>query len=775
VPVYTAAVKSRDSAVAAFVLACWAAIYVPPLVAGRTLPARDVAATQIPWRMVWSEQVRAGHLPLWDPYSNQGRPLLANPNAMAAYPGTLLFLVCEPETAAAWHLAAHHLLLWLGCYLIARRSGASTGAAVLAATATATAGVAWSAVTFLNTQASLAWAALAVATVAPPPRNGMLRRSLLAGVALGLSFLAGEPVVAALAAIVWTTVVATTWRPFPVAAVPVAAGAACGIAAPVLLPLIAIYPDTMRAVLGVAPGALSADALAPRRWIELLLPSVLGPPLGDGDTGFWAAASFPWQRYFPLVFLGATPLLTLPFARRSGRRLGVWWALAATGVAGAALLGLPPLADVAAGLPGLGTVRYGIKLLLLVVLAMPPLVAAGYERLAAGSAACRRAVAGALLAVAAALAAAAIASPALPRAVLSRAYPESAAALGRTPDGRVREWVAADAAALALPAATLLVTGSAAPLIAATLLANVLSAGGLLAFDTSSRWSAPPALVSELPAGATVAAFATAAAPQEPPGAPALARFWSSRAALVPEYGTRWGLAYTLTRGPDGLEPARQDLLAAEAAHLAPDERARVAGALGAQAVIGDVPLAGGSSRRVDGVWLTELREPAPRVYLAQRELPCQGIPAAVRALAAGTFRPGVDAVTEGTGGAAELGGGSVVALGGPPHHRRYAVEAAAPGLLVVQQSFMRCWRARIDGRSATVEVANGAEIGVRVPAGAHTVEVLVDATPARIGLLGPLLVLAALAATRRAGASPGRPAASGAGGHSTPATRQAP
>jgi hypothetical protein len=754
------------------VLGCWLIVCLVPIFAGLTLPARDVAANQIPWRAVWREHVVAGQLPLWDELSNQGRPLLANPNAMAVYPGTVLFLLLSPETAATVHIVIHHLLLLLGCALLARRSGATAGAAVVAGAAVATSGVAWSSITFLNTQASLAWAVLAMTTAVPPP-DRPLQRSLLAGGALGLAFLGGEPVVAALGGIAWTVVVVSSWRPAPLRAVAVSAAAACAVAAPCLAPLVAIFPDTMRAALGVAPGALAADALAPRRWLELLLPNLLGAPLGDGATGFWAAAAFPWQRYFPLIFMGAVPLLLLPFARRRGRSLAAWWALAAAGLVGAVLLGFPRIATAGTGLPGGGTVRYGIKLLILVLLALPPLVAAGYERVG-GDARRRRRAALAMLAPATAVALLAAAFPALVRTVLGGFYPAAQAGLAQVGDGELRAALVGDAAALALPAGVLLVTAAPAPLTAAVLAAGVLSARGVLAFDDAERWRRPPTLVTELPAHATVASFSLAGTPASRPGNPALARFWSSRAALVPEYGTRWGIAYVLTRGPDGLEPAAQDLLAAEAAHLALPERVNVARALGAQAVITDEPLAGCGSRRADGVWLTLLDTPAPRAYLARRALPCQGIPAAVRMLASRSFRPGVDAVTEGTGGAAELGAGVVTSLAGPPHRHRYEVDAAAPGLLVLQQSFMRCWRARIDGVPALLEVANGAELGVRVPAGRHLVELGVDPTPARIGLLGPLLVVAALVATRRraAGSSAAPGDASDGAVHSTPATR---
>ena len=749
----------------------WTVVYLPPLIAGRFLPARDVAATQIPWRTVWREQVAAGTVPLWDPSSNQGRPLLANPNTMALYPGTLLFLALEPETAAAWHVALHHLLLLAACYLLARRCGAGPDDAALAAAVTGTSGIAWSLVTLVNSQASLAWGTLAVALAVPPPaRGGAPRRAVAAGAALGMAMLAGEPVIAALAAFSWTLVVAATWRR-SATALALAAAAAVAMAAPVLLPLLSVYPDTLRAVLGVAPGALAADTLAPRRWLELLFPHLLGAPLGDSTSGFWAAASFPWQRYFPLVFVGAVPLVALPFARRPTRGLWPWWTLAATGVGASALLGWPAAAHLAAGVPGLDAARYGIKLLLLLFFAMPPLIVAGFRQLAARPAVRRRAAAAVLL-IATAVATAGGLAPGRLRTALAHLYPASASAVGALTDERIGAVLAVDAAALALPAAALLATGAALPLCAAVLAANAVAGGSVLAFDETRRWREPPALARALPPRATIAVLAASAVPTDAPGNAALGRFWVSRAALVPEYGTRWGFGYALTRGPDGLEPIAQELLAAEASRLPAAERARVARALGALAIVGNEPIDGLPSRSVDGVWLVTLAEAASTAYMAQRALPCEGMPAVVRALAASEFRAGRDAAVAGAGGAAELGGGTVTELGGPPHRRRFAVTCGAPGLLVVRQSFMRCWRARVDGRAAAVEAVNGAQLGVRVPTGEHVVEIGVDPLPVRLGMVGPLLALVALAATRRrAAASPGRRDASGGEARSTPAT----
>ncbi len=244
---------------------------------------------------------------------------------------------------------------------------------------------------------------------------------------------------------------------------------------------------------------------------------------------------------------------------------------------------------------------------------------------------------------------------------------------------------------------------------------------------------------------------------------------------LVPETGTRWGVAYVLTRGPDGLEPVYQELLAGAAAHMGPAERARLAAALGANAVICASPLAGWHGATIDGVWAGTVEHPSPRAYLARRLLPADNMVAAATIMAAESFRPGEDAVAPGGGGAVAAGGGDVRELAGPPHDRRFDIAADGPGLLVVQQSFMSCWRARVDGRPAAIEPANGVCIGVRVPGGSHRVEVAVDLAPYRAGLAGPLLLLLFAALSRAAGSSRGRAASSGGAARTSPATPPAP
>jgi hypothetical protein len=164
-----------------------------------------------------------------------------------------------------------------------------------------------------------------------------------------------------------------------------------------------------------------------------------------------------------------------------------------------------------------------------------------------------------------------------------------------------------------------------------------------------------------------------------------------------------------------------------------------------------------------------------PRVYLARRTIAASGMPATVQALASPAFRPAVDAVVESGVGSVEYGGGAAALGAGPPHRLVVEFDAAGPGLLVVRQSFVKAWRAEIDGAAAAVEPVNGAHVGVRVPPGRHRATIRLDPRPYLLGAAGPLLFLAVWLLSLRGRSSTGRAAASDAPGRSSPASRPAP
>jgi hypothetical protein len=697
---------------------------------------------------------------------------------MAAYPGTLLFALLDLETAEFVHVALHHLLLLAGLYLLARQTGASSNAAAVAAATVGSCGVAWSATTFLNVLASLSWApwAVAIAAAAPPNSDAARRRAVGAGAVLGLCFLAGEPVVAALAALALAVCVIFGWSrshvPWALLAIP----AAAATAAPVLVPLLSLYPETVRGSLGMPPGALAADALAPRRLVELVLPNALGAPLGDAGDGFWAAPSFPWQRYYPNIFVGSLTMLLLPLAWRSRRTLRPWWSLVIGASAAAAALGVPAVGRLAEDLPGVTNIRFSIKLLVAPFLALAPLTAAGWDRL---SQLPRKRVAlasAALLVPTIVLASAGGPFQQYWRVVLRAAYPESARNLVHVSPDELRAGVLGDCLALAVPPLVLLAAGPAPALAAgAAFAAGWVGGRGVWLLDDTARWATPPeALRIAAGANPVVAVLAGTGSSDDGPRQSELQRFWAARSILAPGYGTRWGARYVLTRGPDGLEPLRQELVSARAATLNLAERARLARALGATLLVADSPVDGWHGKWVEGAWIGTRTDAVPEAYLARRLLPAGSIVAAVQSMAAESFRPGMDAVIEGKGGAQAVAGGTVSTVSTVPHHRRFELLMEGNGFFVLQQSYLAAWRATIDGRDADVEVANGALIGVRVPAGAHSLDLFLSPTTYGLGACGPLLLLAAVSLRRAVAAWRGRRRSSGDAAHSIPASQPA-
>ena len=80
-------------------------------------------------------------------------------------------------------------------------------------------------------------------------------------------------------------------------------------------------------------------------------------------------------------------------------------------------------------------------------------------------------------------------------------------------------------------------------------------------------------------------------------------------------------------------------------------------------------------------------------------------------------------------------------------HHVRVEADAAAPGVLVLSETYYPGWSATLDGKPAELLRADYAFRGVALPAGHHVVEMTFASRPTRAGLALSALGLAALAA----------------------------
>ncbi len=96
-----------------------------PLAFGETLFWGLPALQFYPWRQLAFEQMASGHLPIWNPYSGGGAPLLANYQTAVFYPPNWLYLLLPGTTAMSVIALGHVVWAGLGMWLFAGRLGVS--------------------------------------------------------------------------------------------------------------------------------------------------------------------------------------------------------------------------------------------------------------------------------------------------------------------------------------------------------------------------------------------------------------------------------------------------------------------------------------------------------------------------------------------------------------------------------------------------------------------------------------------------------------------------
>ena len=169
---------------------------LPALLGHAVLPGDDLTQN-LPLRELAGGEIRAGHLPLFDPYIWSGAPLLAGWNAAAAYPLTWLFVILPGTVAWTVNMIATWAVAGLGmfCFLRALRLGSL--ASFLGAFSFAFAGGMSAQVTHFGLVAGLSWVPLGLLSILrlSQDRQAASRVGWTAvlATAIGLVMLAGEP------------------------------------------------------------------------------------------------------------------------------------------------------------------------------------------------------------------------------------------------------------------------------------------------------------------------------------------------------------------------------------------------------------------------------------------------------------------------------------------------------------------------------------------------------------------------------------------------------
>jgi hypothetical protein len=738
---------ASPAALLALLLALGTLLALPLATGERSLVLRDVLTSHLPLKWFGAAELAAGRIPATHPAWALGQPFRGDPNALAYYPGNLLYLALPFWSAFNLHYLLHCLLALVGMRRLARELGQGEWAALAAGCTYAGSGYLISALTFYNLLAVAAWAPWLLAGLARRSRRG----TLAAGVAGGLILLAGEPVSAALLAPL-ALVVAVRRRGLGagVAATASAGALAVLLALPQLVSTLLVLPATYRGSHGVPAAQAAANSLELWRLWELVLPLPWGALTKAPPRAHWATGILPWAPYILSLHVGVVgAALALGAARRR------WAAVAVAALAAAWAGGLAP--EMTARLT-LGLFRYPQKMLLLFTLAAALLAGWGLERAAGDRDRGRFVAAAGFVLIAAALLA--WARPAELAATLGRLFAPGA------PPAVLAAQAAAWTGGLLAAGALLVVTAVALTrrwpaLVVAAQLAGLAQLAPLVATAPVGEleWPAPWTAAWSRP---TVVATTAVDYPWEPrpPYAPAAhamaARQALDRDLLEPPFAALAGLRSPLAPNLTGFSSPEQVHLAAQLARADWPARWRWLGRLGVATLTRDGRGATGVAPRETverhGVRLERVEVPAPRDFpFRPRRVVATASPAEAWS---GVARGELDAdVVTAPRAVVHGASGRVTTLAERADELLLEVEGDG-GLVVVERAWSPLWSATLaTGAALPTLPADLVLLAVEVPPGRHRVRLAVGARSEKIAGVIALLTLAgvAVAAWRRA------------------------
>jgi len=745
-------------------------VVVLPLALGqRTLFLRDVSNAHYQMKHAQALVMRAGHLPLVDPYRGY-RPLLGNLNAVPLYPDNLLYLVASPRWALNAHFWLHLLLAPFAMAWLARAWGLGREAAWAAGTCYATSGFFLSQLNLYNLIAGAALIpAFAAALIrAWPAADGRRTTWRLAAPALTwtLLLLAGDPLSAALGLALGVSAAAARhgWR--PPAAGSLAAALACGtvVAAPQLVATWQILPASYRGFWGYSAASVLAQSWDPRTALEWLVPFVYGRP----NLAFWGQEFYGGNEPLYLtLYPGLLALVLVITAGRPRHDAGLWaWGAVAVGLF-LALGGFNPLVRALAAAPGGGLLRYPIKVWPLVAVGASLLCGLGWQRFILDDDGRRRLfrVAGAL----ALLYGAGLVLLTHPPAALVARW------RAHLPPPMLAEepvrWAALCLLDLVLAILVLALAwtarrraGAAPALLALHAASQLFLLQPARATDDVAPYRTPPAqLLEVVPPEALVVhgrvgdLFGPERASPRPYFPDADAR-WAERlrfAELFPQAGVTWGRRYDFDRSPEGLDPFLSIAVGQAIKTMSDHQRLRVLAASGVDTLILDRPLDEDARSKASlrlrrpsvgrDLWVYHLFDAAPPIALASQVRTVADERQALSRVLEPDFDPSRMVVLPGGGPDRRPAPGELTVLASGPDGVVAEVSSPEGAVLVVQRAYLPIYRATIDRRPAPVLPANAHRLAVEIPPGHHRVHLAADRRPFHAACLAAALAFGAL------------------------------
>ncbi len=188
-----------DYAAGAIIIASFLLFFAPVVFAGEVFYFRDICQEIVPKR--WFLTRSQGEV-LWNPYGFFGLPLAANSQWAAFYPLNFIFAAGAASRSVSFYIVFHFLVALSGTYVLVRSLGKSWAAALAGSLAFAYGGFLMSAGVQVVVLSSAAWITWLLWSARQGLRTGRIVFAAGLGIFWALQVLGGEPEIAYLTGIV---------------------------------------------------------------------------------------------------------------------------------------------------------------------------------------------------------------------------------------------------------------------------------------------------------------------------------------------------------------------------------------------------------------------------------------------------------------------------------------------------------------------------------------------------------------------------------------------